>query len=94
MIPIFCILSHNLLIFMVNVGKYTVRLMDPMGIGDYTTTAHFYENSDEARPVHKDQPSPPRNKALLRAYQPLVFLNKALLNPYFSGGCTLGGLVD
>ena len=92
MIPTFCIFSHNLLIFMVNTGKYTVRPMDPMGIGDYTTTTHFYENSDEARPVHKVQPTPPRNKALLRAYQPLVFLNKALLNPYFSGGVYVRGV--
>ncbi len=29
---------------------------------------------------------PPRNKALLRGYLPLVSLNKALLKPYFLGG--------
>ena len=29
---------------------------------------------------------PPRNKALLRAYQPVVSLNKALLNHYFLRG--------
>ena len=34
---------------------------------------------------------PPRNKALLRAYEPLVSLNKALLNPYFWGGYVKGG---
>ena len=37
------------------------------------------------------QPSPLRNKALLRAYKTLVSLNKfkkALLNPYFSVGGT------
>ena len=31
-------------------------------------------------------PPPPRSKALLRDYQPLVSLNKALLGPYFLGG--------
>ena len=30
-------------------------------------------------------------KALLRDYQPLVSLNKALLGPYFLGGAALGG---
>ena len=30
--------------------------------------------------------TPPRNKALLRAYQPLVSLKKALLTPYSWGG--------
>ena len=34
---------------------------------------------------------PPRNKALLRAYSPLVSLNKALLSPYFWGGYVRGG---
>ena len=34
---------------------------------------------------------PPRNRALLQAYQPLVSLNKALLNPYFWRGIRLGG---
>ena len=29
---------------------------------------------------------PPWNKALLRAYEPLISLNKAFLNPYFCGG--------
>ena len=29
---------------------------------------------------------PPRNKALLRDYYPLVSLNKALLRAYFLGG--------
>ena len=35
--------------------------------------------------------TPPRNKALLRAYYPLVSLNKALLGPYLLGGVALGG---
>ena len=35
--------------------------------------------------------TPPRNKALLRDYQPLVSLNKALLGPYFFGKRGLGG---
>ena len=35
---------------------------------------------------------PPINKALLRDYQPLVSLNKALLGPYFLGGVALGGV--
>ena len=30
--------------------------------------------------------SPRRNKLLLKAYQPLVALNKALSNSYFEGG--------
>ena len=34
---------------------------------------------------------PPRNKALLRVYQPLVSLNKALLTRYSWGGVALGG---
>ena len=37
---------------------------------------------------------PPRNKALLRAYYPLVSLNKALLNPYFWGGYVRGGWLN
>ena len=36
---------------------------------------------------------PPRNTALLRVYQPLVPLNKALLTPYsWGGGVALGGV--
>ena len=34
---------------------------------------------------------PPKNKALLRAYQPLVSLSRALLNPYFWGKYVRGG---
>ena len=35
---------------------------------------------------------PPEIRPFLRAYEnPVVSLNKALLNPYFSGGGTLGG---
>ena len=30
--------------------------------------------------------TPPRNKAFLNPYEPLVSLNKALLSPYFLGG--------
>ena len=37
---------------------------------------------------------PPNVKILLRAYQPLVSLNKALLNPYFIGWEPSGGWVD
>ena len=36
-------------------------------------------------------PLPPRNKALLSDYQPLVSLNKALLGYYFLAGVALGG---
>ena len=39
-------------------------------------------------------PPPPGNKALLRDYQPLVSLNKALLGPYFLGGGIGGGTLD
>ena len=35
--------------------------------------------------------TPPKNKALLRVYKPLVSLNKALLTPYSWGGVALGG---
>ena len=35
--------------------------------------------------------NPPRNKALLRDYKPLVSLNKALLGVYFLGGWHWGG---
>ena len=34
---------------------------------------------------------PPRNKALLRGYEPLVSLNKALLGAYFLGKVGIGG---
>ena len=34
---------------------------------------------------------PPRHKALLRDYQPLISLDKALLEPYFLGVVALGG---
>ena len=37
-------------------------------------------------------PPPPRNKALLRDYLPLVSLDKALLGAYFLGGMALGGV--
>lgn len=37
-----------------------------------------------------DVPPPRLNKALLRAYEPLASLTKALLKPYFWGGVKLG----
>ena len=37
-------------------------------------------------------PPPPRNKALLGDYLPLVSLNKALLGAYFMGGYGIGGV--
>ena len=37
------------------------------------------------------QPTPRNDKALIRAYEPLVSLNKALLRPYFWGGYVKGG---
>ena len=43
------------------------------------------------QPKPPNVPTPPRNKGLIRAYQPLVSLNKALLNPYFWGGYVARG---
>ena len=41
-------------------------------------------------PSYPPKATPPRNKALLRVYWPLVSLNKALLTPYSWGG-SFGG---
>ena len=41
--------------------------------------------------VHPPKATPPRNQALLRDYQPLVSLDKALLGAYFLEGWHWGG---
>ena len=48
-------------------------------------------HGNPSNPLSPKQP-PPRNKALLRVYYPLVSLNKALLTPYSWGGVALGGV--
>ena len=43
-------------------------------------------------PPNTLNPPPPISKALFRAYSPLGSLNKALFNPYISGGAGWEGL--
>ena len=52
----------------------------------------LYNNTSWEPKVPPPNANPPRNKALLRDYLPLVSLNKALLGPCFLGGWPWGGV--